>query len=88
MAAGLLLIWMQVISWWSYHYLLLFVPVGLLAVQGFESLWLTATATATPRRLRAITVAALILLIALYLRQVEPAAGLVAAVFGARALAF
>jgi hypothetical protein len=87
-AAGLLLIWMQVISWWSYHYLLLFVPVGLLAVQGFESLWLTATATATPRRLRAITVAALILLIALYVRQVEPAAGLVAAVFGARPLPF
>ena len=85
-AAGLLLIWMQVISWWPYHYLLLFVPLGLLATQGIDLLWLTATVTAVPRRRRAVAVAALLLLSALYVRQVAPAAKVVAAVFGARPL--
>jgi hypothetical protein len=35
---GAILIWAQVIGWWSYHYLLLVVPVGLLAAQGIETL--------------------------------------------------
>jgi hypothetical protein len=36
--AGAALIWAQVIGWWSYHYLLLVVPIGLLAAQGVETL--------------------------------------------------
>jgi hypothetical protein len=38
-AAGSLLVWAQTISWWEYHYLLLIVPLGLLAAQGLEALW-------------------------------------------------
>ena len=35
---GLPLIWFQVIGWWQYHYLLLLVPLGLLATQGAATL--------------------------------------------------
>ena len=37
-AVGLVLIWTQVISWWAYHYLLVLVPIGLLAAYGVEAL--------------------------------------------------
>jgi Dolichyl-phosphate-mannose-protein mannosyltransferase len=39
---GAVLIWAQVIGWWSYHYLLLLVPIGLLAAAGIETLWRVA----------------------------------------------
>ncbi len=41
---GALLIWAQVIGWWSYHYLLLLVPIGLLAAHGAETLLAVARA--------------------------------------------
>jgi hypothetical protein len=41
---GALLIWAQVIGWWSYHYLLLLVPIGLLAASGAETLVAAARA--------------------------------------------
>jgi hypothetical protein len=41
---GALLIWAQVIGWWSYHYLLLLVPIGLLAAHGAETLVAAARA--------------------------------------------
>lgn len=88
MVAGLLLIWIQVISWWPYHYLLLFVPLGLLATKGVETLWRSATVPATSVRLRAISVAALLVLCALYIRQVYPISSVVAAAFSARPLPF
>ncbi len=88
LVAGLLVIWMQVISWWPYHYLSVLVPTGLLAAQGIESLGIAATGPATPRWRRAATVVALLLLSALYVRQVKPAASVVAAVFGARPIPF
>jgi hypothetical protein len=34
---GIMLIVMQVISWWEYHFFLLFVPAGLLATRGVEA---------------------------------------------------
>jgi hypothetical protein len=37
--AGLFTIWIQVLSWWSYHYLLLMLPLGILAAKGIEFLW-------------------------------------------------
>jgi hypothetical protein len=86
MAAGVLLIWMQVISWWSYHYLLLFVPMGLLAAQGVETLWNAVAATVTPRQRRAAAAAALLGLSVLSVAHVEPAARSVAGVFRARSL--
>jgi hypothetical protein len=36
---GFGVILVQRVSWWQYHYMLLFVPVGLLAVKGLEVLW-------------------------------------------------
>jgi hypothetical protein len=40
---GLVLIWIQVISWWEYDYRLLLVPMGLLATHGTETLWTALT---------------------------------------------
>ena len=54
---GTLVIWIQVISWWPYHYLALFIPVGLLAVRGLEALWLLVSDAATPRHHRAFALA-------------------------------
>lgn len=36
---GLGVIVMQRLSWWEYHYLLLIVPLGVLAAQGLDALW-------------------------------------------------
>lgn len=74
MAAGVLLIWMQVISWWAYHYLLLVVPMGLLAAQGIATLWGAAGGIAAPRQRRAAAVAILAGLSVLAVPLVEPAA--------------
>ena len=30
---------LQVLSWWSYHYVLLFTPLGILAARGVDTLW-------------------------------------------------
>jgi hypothetical protein len=86
--AGLVMIWIQVISWWPYHYLLLFVPVGLLATQGVEVLWRSATASSASARVRAISVAALLALCALYIRHAYPIGHVVAAVFSSEPLPF
>lgn len=36
---GLCVIVVQRLSWWDYHYMLLFVPLGVLAVKGLDFLW-------------------------------------------------
>jgi len=36
---GLCVIFLQRHSWWEYHYLLLFVPLGVLAAKGLDVLW-------------------------------------------------
>jgi hypothetical protein len=36
---GLVVILLQRLSWWPYHYMLLVVPLGLLATRGVDSLW-------------------------------------------------
>jgi hypothetical protein len=37
--AGLLVIFAQVRSWWPLHYMLLIVPLGILATRGVETMW-------------------------------------------------
>lgn len=37
--AGLAGIFLQTLSWWDFHYLLLFVPLGILAGKGLDTLW-------------------------------------------------
>lgn len=37
--AGLLTIWLQSQGWWPYYYLLLFVPLGILAAHSIDSRW-------------------------------------------------
>jgi len=57
----------QVISWWEYHYLLLVVPLGLLAAKGLDLLWPYCAAAPT-RRARAVRrAAALAALVVLFL---------------------
>jgi hypothetical protein len=63
-AVGAVLIWAQVIGWWSYHYLLLLVPIGLLAAAGVETLWRVARSAGLTSR-RAAAVAVMLVLIVL-----------------------
>ncbi len=65
LGAGLFVIILQRYSWWDYHYMLLFVPLGILASKGIEVLWIhlrdSGTFLARPH-LRFALVAALVLL--------------------------
>jgi hypothetical protein len=64
---GLLLIVMQVISWWEYHFLLLLVPVGLLGARGVEAAGKALTSRLEPAQhwlSRAVGALALTLLFA------------------------
>jgi hypothetical protein len=72
-AAGAALIWMQVISWWGYHYLLLLVPIGLLAAQGIEKLWSMAAVVVPARRRRLAAATALAGFSLLAVLQIAPA---------------
>jgi hypothetical protein len=58
---GALLIWAQVIGWWSYHYLLLLVPIGLLAAHGAETLAAAARAPGFVHRRAAAATALLVM---------------------------
>lgn len=73
-AAGAALIWAQVISWWAYHYLLLLVPIGLLAAQGIEKLWSTAAVVVPARRRRLVAATALAGFSLLAVLPIAPAA--------------
>lgn len=84
---GLLLIWLQVIGWWSYHYLLLLVPLGLLATQGVATL-LGFTVSGASRPRRAVAAAVMLGLVIVSVPQVEPGARAVADVLRARPLPF
>ena len=57
----------QVISWWEYHYLLLVVPLGLLATKGIDLLWPSLDAAATRRARTVRRAAALASLVVLFL---------------------
>jgi hypothetical protein len=75
-AAGAVLIWSQVISWWSYHYLLLLVPVGMLAAAGVEAI--VDRTTDRRRRSRSTAVAALVALSVVAVSQLAGVPGAVA----------
>lgn len=74
MVLGLVLIWIQVISWWEYHYMLLLVPMGLLATQGLETLWSGLTGSMAGRRRRGAVFAVTFALGVLCVPQVNLAA--------------
>ncbi|MBC7909894.1 MAG: glycosyltransferase family 39 protein [Pyrinomonadaceae bacterium] len=42
LALGFCVILVQRLSWWDYHYMLLFVPIGILAAKGLDILWTQA----------------------------------------------
>jgi hypothetical protein len=70
--AALPLIGAQVLSWWSYQSLLLFVPVGLLATPGLEVLWRSARNASARWPQRAAAAALLVAIGVLCARQLEP----------------
>jgi hypothetical protein len=82
---GALLIWAQVIGWWSYHYLLLLVPIGLLAAQGAETLVAAARARGPAHR-RAVASAVLLVLTLLLVPPLRLAARSVSEFVRARPL--
>ena len=84
--AGLTLVVMQVISWWEYHFLLLFVPAGLLAARGLQVASQALRLSREPGvcRLRQIMAAAALLL--LFAPELIPASQLVARVWTSRPL--
>jgi hypothetical protein len=86
--AGVVVISVQVISWWPYHFLVLLVPIGLLAAQGVETLWVAATGRTAQRRTRVVAAASLVVVTALLVRQAQPVPFIVTAAFGARPLPF
>lgn len=57
---GFGVILVQLLSWWEYHYLLLLVPLGILAALGLDALWSRIAEHVPQRRLRkaSITVCA------------------------------
>jgi len=82
---GALLIWAQVIGWWSYHYLLLLVPIGLLAAHGAETLLAAARARGLVYR-RAAASAMLLVLALLFVPPLRLAARSVSEFVRARPL--
>ena len=84
--SGAILIWAQVIGWWSYHYLLLLVPVGLLAAQGAETLGRLLLDHARAGYRRAVVASILFVLMVLSLSPVGLAARSVSDFLGARPL--
>ena len=86
LVVGALLIVIQVISWWDYHFLLLLVPVGLLAARGLEVAGglITAWLKPVPRGVsRLILMLGLTLLFA---QQLGAAIRVSAAMWGSRPL--
>lgn len=63
--AGLLVIFVQVRSWWPLHYMLLVVPLGILATRGVETLWELLQNSCQPRKVsnQRLTLAAILLLL-------------------------
>jgi len=82
---GALLIWAQVIGWWSYHYLLLLVPIGLLAAHGAETVVAAARARGPVHR-RAVASAMLVVLTLLLVPPLRLAARSVSEFVRARPL--
>ena len=85
---GLVLIWTQVIGWWTYHYMLIFVPLGLLAALGAEAVWRALTTSAARTYRRVIVAAALLVLILVSVSRIAPGVQLLADVVRARPLPF
>lgn len=61
--SGIVTILIQRQSWWQYHYLLLFVPLGILTAIALEFIW-QKTQLSSRRYIRLVTVGILVLLLA------------------------
>jgi hypothetical protein len=85
---GLLLIAMQVISWWDYHFLLLLVPIGMLAARGVETLNRVLTAWLEPARLRLGRIVLALGLVVLFVPQLRSATRVTSDVLRGRPLPF
>ncbi len=64
---GLAVIHIQVLSWWEYHYILLFVPLGILAAEGVGVLWIYARKATTNLPDRRIALSLALVIAFLYL---------------------
>jgi hypothetical protein len=84
--AGLVLIVMQVISWWEYHFFLLFVPAGLLAARGLQAASQALRFSPEPGAFRLRQTMAAMALVLLFTPQLIPAAQLAASVWSSRPL--
>jgi hypothetical protein len=84
--AGLMLVMMQVISWWEYHFLLLFVPAGMLAARGLQATSQALRFSLEPAAFRLRQMMAAMALLLLFAPQLIPAAQLVARVWSSRPL--
>jgi hypothetical protein len=84
--AGLTLVMGQVISWWEYHFLLLFVPAGLLATRGVQAILQALRLPLEPGafRLRYLMAAAALLL--MFAPQLIPAGQSMTAFWSSRPL--
>lgn len=85
--AGLLLIWGQVTEWYTYHYLLILVPLGVLATRGTEILW-TRGVRSQRRSQQAVALTVLVVSLAVSIPAVKTGPATVADVIEARPLPF
>jgi hypothetical protein len=86
LVTGLVLIVMQVISWWEYHFFLLFVPAGLLAARGLQAASQALRFSREPGAFRLGQIMAAMALVLLFTPQLIPAAQLAASVWSSRPL--
>jgi hypothetical protein len=81
---GLLLILIQKLSWWEYHFLLLIVPVGILAIRGLDGLAAALAKRTGSARSRVSALTVLVVLVALgpglwfgWMKKAKPVVSLV-----------
>ncbi len=86
LVAGLMLIVMQLISWWEYHFFLVFVPAGLLAARGLQAASQALRLSIEPGAFRLRHMMAAMALILLFTPQLVPAARHTASVWTSRPL--
>jgi hypothetical protein len=88
LSVGSLLIAMQVISWWNYHFVLLLVPSGLLAARGLEAARKVLTSWVRPSQLRLARLVGALALVLLFAPQLSSAARVVSDTWRSRPLPY
>ncbi len=86
LSLGILLIAMQAISWWEYHFFLFLVPAGLLAARGTEALQEALTSRLDPGHRRVGRLVGILALLLLFAPQLDSATNVTLHMWSSRPL--